>query len=180
MRAHDRRRVLVPIFGGDITEDTFAAATSLLRETDCQLVLLHVTPATSDAAVPSRPLREPRWQRLASVAAPDHTFVEAVIGDPVDEVLSEAQRFDSDAIILGLPTSGAPADAWINRTIARLVRAAPRRVCLASRRERPRRAPHSAAPGVNRALSSTWRSHATRPSSPTAASATPRVRTNPH
>jgi hypothetical protein len=179
MRTRDKRTVLVPIFGGDITEEALAAARSLLGEADCQLVLLHVAPETTDAAR-SRSQVEPRWHRLASAAAPDHTFVDAVIGDPVDEVLSEAQRFDSDAIVLGLPASSSPADAWIDRTIEQLVRAAPRRVRLAASRERPRRATHPATPHTNRALSPTWRSHAARAPIPTAAPVATRGRNSAH
>ena len=161
MRAHERRTVLVPIFDGDITDDALTAATTLLAEPDRQLVLVHVTP-TSGGATSACPTCgvEPRWHRLASAIAPDHTFIEAVAGDPVDEVLAEAQRFDSDAIVLGQPASSAPCDAWIHETIEQLARAAPSQVCLASRREHPRRL-HAAAAVARRVSSPNWRSHAT-------------------
>ena len=146
MRArHAWRTVLVPIFGDVISDDAYAAATSLLGDSDARLVLLHVMPAAPSALVAGpggcQPV-ESKWHRLAS-AAPGHTFVDAVVGDPVDEVLAEAQRFDSDAIVLDPPASAAAAEAWIHRAIAELTRAAPRRVCLASPRERPRRATRS-------------------------------------
>jgi nucleotide-binding universal stress UspA family protein len=162
MRAlHERRTILVPIFGGDIDDDTLTAASALLDAADTQLVLLHVSPSSDETALapgPSqRPVATQRWHRLAS-ASPDHTFLDAVVGDPVEEVLAEAQRFDSDAIVLGAPDSSAPEDAWIRRAIAQLVRAAPRQVCLAGRSERPRRA-HRAARVSRRASYPDWRPH---------------------
>lgn len=155
MRAlHAKRTVLVPVFGGDISDEAYAAASSLLEHRGSRLVLLHVAPAAEGATGSPVPRKsadaEPRWHRLASAAEPDHTFVEAVVGDPVDEVLAEADRFHSDVIVLGPPAAPGPADAWIDRAITRLAHAAPRRVCVATRRARP--TTHLAAFGASRAL----------------------------
>jgi nucleotide-binding universal stress UspA family protein len=148
---HSKRTVLVPIFGADVSEETVAVASSLLARADSRLVLLHVTPAGQDAggSVPRRGSEgEPRWRRLATTAAPGRTFVEAVAGDPATEVLAEAERFRSDAIVLGPSAPGLP-NAWIDRAIARVVGAAPRRVYLANQRapgSRPTSPAHPRAP----------------------------------
>ena len=138
-----KRAVLVPIFGNDIGDDAYAVARTLLDSADSRLVLLHVEPGVAvavdrDAPSPAADA-ESRWHRLAAALPPSATFVDAVAGDPVDEVLAEADRFHSEAIVLERPTSVDPADEWISCAIAGLVRAAPRRVRLAdaARAERP-------------------------------------------
>ncbi len=139
-----KRTVLVPIFGGDISDDALATARSFLDRRDSRLVLLHVVPSDDAGIAPGEsvpaPEIEPRWQRLAAVAAPDRTFVEVVHGDPAQEVLDEAERFGSDVIVVGRQASAT--DEWIERAIAQLVRVAPRRVFVASRKNRMPRARH--------------------------------------
>lgn len=143
-----KRTVLVPIFGGDITDETLAAARLFLARPGSRLVLLHVIPALEGASGSPMPRgsggAEPRWHCLASAAAPDRTFVEVVVGDPVNVVLTEAERFHSDVIVLGARASGGPADAWIDRSIRQLLTAAPREAYLANRPARSRRTPRLA------------------------------------
>jgi nucleotide-binding universal stress UspA family protein len=151
-----RRTVLVPIFGGDITDETVAAAKAFLARPGSRLVLLFVVPAL-EGAFDSRMRRapagaEPRWHCLASAAAPDRTFVEVVVGDPADVVLTEAARFHSGVIVFGAHTSVGPADAWIDRTIRQLLTAAPREVYIANRPARSQRTTRRAYPRTPRAL----------------------------
>ena len=99
---HAKHTVLVPILGDDISDDTFAKARALLARPDSQLVLLHVSSADDlvDACrVKPITTAEPRWHRLASMVPPDRTFIDAVVGDPTTEILAEADRFHSDAIV---------------------------------------------------------------------------------
>ena len=100
---HAKHTVLVPILGDDISDDTFAKARVLLVRPDSQLVLLHVRPADDLVAagcVKPTPTTEPRWHRLASMVPPDRTFIDAVVGDPTTEILAEAERFHSDAVLV--------------------------------------------------------------------------------
>ena len=100
---HARHTVLVPILGDDISDDTFAKARALLVQPDSQLVLLHVSSA-DDPMAPCRvnptATAEPRWHRLASMVPRDRTFIDAVVGDPTAEILAEAERFQTDAILV--------------------------------------------------------------------------------
>ncbi|MDF2770760.1 MAG: Universal stress protein family [Geminicoccaceae bacterium] len=140
-----KRTVLVPIFGGDISDDALATARAFLDRRDSRLVLLHVVPSEDVELAPGEsaldPDVEPRWHRLAAAAAPDRTFVEVVHGDPAQEVLDEAERFGSDVIVVG-PHASTTDEDWTDRVIAQLVRAAPRRVFVASHRNRPPRTRH--------------------------------------
>ena len=102
--AHERHTVLVPILGEDISDNAFTVATSMLKDSDSRLVLLHITPAHDcEPFVPRR--REPpagglKWQSLASTLPVARTFIDAVVGDPKTEILAEAERFHSDIILL--------------------------------------------------------------------------------
>ena len=100
---HAKHTVLVPILGDDISDDTFAKARSLLARPDSQLVLLHVSSADELVAacrVNPTTTAEPRWHQLASMVPPDRTFIDAVVGDPTTEILAEAERFHTDAILV--------------------------------------------------------------------------------
>ena len=100
---HAKHTVLVPILGDDISDDTYAKARALLVPPDSQLVLLHVRSADDPGAasrVEPTTTAEPRWRRLASVVPPDRTFIDAVVGDPTTEILAEAERFHTDAILV--------------------------------------------------------------------------------
>lgn len=102
--AHERHTVLVPILGEDISDNAFTVATSMLKDSDSRLVLLHITPAYDCEPCPPRrrepPAGELKWQRLASTLPVDRTFIDAAVGDPKVEILAEAERFHSDVILL--------------------------------------------------------------------------------
>ena len=107
MRVHETKRtILVPVLGGDITEEALAIARPLVAGEDTRLVVVHVAPSDGsghlldDAPSATRATKDCRWRRLASVA-PDRTFVEAVAGDPATVVMEEAERFGEDTIVLG-------------------------------------------------------------------------------
>jgi nucleotide-binding universal stress UspA family protein len=103
MAHHAKHTVLVPILGDDISDDTFAKATSLLARPDSHLVLLHIRPADdvrADCRIEPATVAEPRWHRLASAIPADRTFIDAVAGDPTTEILAEADRFHPDAILV--------------------------------------------------------------------------------
>ena len=102
--AHERHTVLVPILGEDISDRAFTVATSMLKDSDSRLVLLHITPADEyEPNVSHRrepPTGELKWRSLASALPADRTFIDAVVGDPKAEILAEAERFHSDIILL--------------------------------------------------------------------------------
>jgi universal stress protein family protein len=100
---HGKHTVLVPIVGDDISEDTYEAATALLKRADSQLVLLHVTSIDDAGHVSSGSTvatAEPRWHKLACALPAGRTFVDAVAGDPTFEIAAEAERFHPDAVLL--------------------------------------------------------------------------------
>jgi nucleotide-binding universal stress UspA family protein len=137
---HLTRTILVPILGDDITEQALMTARSLIAQSDTHLVLLHVARAadsiTDDCDVPQFPTIGRRWRRLAS-AAPARTFLEAVVGNPAEVVLSEARRFGSDTIVLGEPARGTDGTDWIDRAIHEIVRSAPTRIRVMTNLRRP-------------------------------------------
>lgn len=99
-----KHTVLVPVVGGDISRDTAALAREFLREPRTRLILLHVErpgeSVSQSAHSSSRPASEPLWARLAAVAGPHRTFVEAVEGDPATAVAGEAERFRCDTVVV--------------------------------------------------------------------------------
>jgi len=100
---HAKHTVLVPILADDISDDTYARASSLLARPDSHLVLLHIRAADdlrADSAIEPATIAEPRWHRLASALPADRTFIDAVAGDPTTEILAEADRCHPDAILV--------------------------------------------------------------------------------
>ena len=100
---YEKHTVLVPILGDDISENVYVRASALLRQPESRLVLLHVRPVDDARVAASSKTSanvEPRWHRLASTLPTDRTFIEAVAGDPTTEIVSEADRFHCDAILL--------------------------------------------------------------------------------
>lgn len=134
MTARRGTRILVPVFGGDIGEATFAHARAALGVPGARLVILHVAPSgaagrTMRGPAPATTVadRAPRWRRLASCAP---TFVDAVAGDPASLVVAQADRFRSDRVLLERPASTDPDGRWLADVIARVERAAPGRVTV--------------------------------------------------
>jgi nucleotide-binding universal stress UspA family protein len=142
------RSVLVPILDGDITEGTLAHARSALADPDARLALVHVVSARDGTHGSSSRHARPddggvaRWRRLAACVRPGHVFVDAVSGDPADVIPSQIDRFGSDLVVVGRPRQAGATGAWVDRVIARVLRAAPGRVLVAVERE-----PETAAPG---------------------------------
>ena len=123
MKTHNTPTILIPVFDGDIGPAVFARARSMARATGARLVVLHIV--RDDRDVNTLPIRvspdaaPPRWYRLASFAP---VFVDAVVGDPARVILSQAARFDSDAVVLGQPVVPNAANSWINHAVARVQR----------------------------------------------------------
>ena len=98
-------RILVPVFGGDISATTEARARRALATPGARLAIVHVaTPrdATRPAARAARPAdgAAPRWRRLAEDAG---AFVDAVAGSRSAVVATQARRFASDVVIADRP-----------------------------------------------------------------------------
>lgn len=126
MSAPIAARVLVPVFGGDISDATFARARAALDIPGGSVAIVHVMPPDGMVApAPRNDGEVPRWQRLAD-AAP--AFVDAVRGEPADVVLSQARRFGSDVVLLGRPGTDTPRAEWERDVVAPVRQGAPARL----------------------------------------------------
>jgi nucleotide-binding universal stress UspA family protein len=130
------RSVLVPVLDGDITEGALAYARSALVDPDARLALVHVVSPRDGTRCPSGRHEgpddgsAPRWRQIAATVQPDHVFVDAVSGDPVDVVLSQIDRFRSDLVVMGRPHRAGARGAWVDRVLARLRYAEPGRAVV--------------------------------------------------
>jgi hypothetical protein len=110
------RCVLVPILDGDVDPAAIGNVRALLAG-DARVVLLHVGDrGPTERAVAGAAFRVARWRALAEHAPRGRVFVAAVAGNVAEAVLSQAERFGCDLIVLGEPLDSA--------LVARLRRAA--------------------------------------------------------
>ena len=125
--------VLVPIFDGDVTDAAVKRARAELGDPETRLVLLHVVPTP---APPPHAVSEaddgppPRWHRLAANVPRNRVLVDAVLDEPADAILANADRFGCDRIVVDAP--GAAPRSTAGRAVARLLRTSPERVLLAT------------------------------------------------
>ena len=130
--------VLVPIFGGDVSEAALDRARAALDDPETRLVLLHVVPTPARAAHRvAEPDPDdgppPRWRRLAADATPGRVLVDAVLDEPAHAILAHADRFCCDRIVVDPADAASRAASHrVDRAIAHLLRASPERVVLAS------------------------------------------------
>ena len=127
--------VLVPVFGGDISDATLARARAALDAPGTRVAIVHVVPAEEPSpeegthAGPAAAMPHdgdiPRWQQLAD-AAP--AFVDTVRGEPAAVVLAQARRFASDVVLLGRPGATTSRDGWERDVVAPVRRGAPARL----------------------------------------------------
>jgi hypothetical protein len=127
------QRILVPVLGDDISSTTLAYARSALAATEARLAILFIAPPSSeggeggggDAPVVVQVRRAgaettPRWRQLAAAAPEGRVFVDAVEGEAVAVILSQAERFHSDLVLLGRPAGAGRRGAWASRLTAPL------------------------------------------------------------
>jgi nucleotide-binding universal stress UspA family protein len=124
------RRLLVPVRAPDISPSVLRWADALERRFDARLALVHVTGAAPALAMAGADedeadvVEEPRWRHLAAAAPAGRVFTDAAWGDPTEAILAEAERFDSDLIVLDDRTLRAIHQALADEPADPLLRAA--------------------------------------------------------
>ena len=114
------RRLLLPVQGPDISAFVFEWARAIEARCDARISIVHVDVARcyGDATEKVSSDQAPRWRRVADGFEPDTLFVDAVrTNTPADTVMSQAQRFSSDLVVLGDRTFGADSPPAIRRLL---------------------------------------------------------------
>ena len=110
------RRLLLPIQGPDISAFVFEWARALEARCGARCSVLHVDVARRYAGAPIGVSGTPRWRRLADGFASNPVFVDAVTTrEPATAVMSQADRFSSDLVVLGDGTFGSSSPPVIRR-----------------------------------------------------------------
>lgn len=100
------RSVLVPVDAVEVTTELADWTGTLADRFDAQLALVHVEPCKRErrltgATCPTgSSMGMTPWSRVARERPPHRVFVDAVLGDPADAVLTEARRFGTDLLML--------------------------------------------------------------------------------
>lgn len=99
------RSVLLPVNSGEVTTDLAEWTESLAERFEARLAMVHVEPTSTGTrlATPSpRRATAPMtpWSRIARELPPQRVFVDAVLGDAAEAVISESRRFKSDLVLL--------------------------------------------------------------------------------
>ena len=104
------RSVLLPLESVEVTTELADWTGALAERFDAQLTLVHVEPPdherslTSSGAVRGRPFRSTTpWSRVARQRPSHRVFVDAVLGNSADAVLSESKRFGTELVLLQAP-----------------------------------------------------------------------------
>lgn len=128
------RRLLVPARDGRVL-DRVAAWTRLLGERfDAKIVVLHVeaeapgrVPSLSDvvARADENDAAPAHWRPVACCFDAARVFADAACGDPAQVIRSEAERFDSDLIVLSTGAPHAVRRAVLGDPVGTLLRGAP-------------------------------------------------------
>jgi nucleotide-binding universal stress UspA family protein len=108
------RSVLLPLESVEVTNELADWTGALAERFDAQLTLIHVEPTdrehllTSSGAVRRRPLTSTTpWSRVARQRPSDRVFVDAVLGDSAQAVLTESKRFGTELVLLQAPDGDA-------------------------------------------------------------------------
>ena len=104
------RSVLLPLESVEVTSELADWTGALAERFDAQLTLVHVEPTEHDrqltvgGAIRARRLTPTTpWSRVARQRPPHRVFVDAVLGDCADAVLSESKRFHTELVLLQAP-----------------------------------------------------------------------------
>ena len=104
------RSVLLPLDSQDVSTTVADWTSALAQRFGARLALLHVeAPHDSVRKVRARPSSRRRastttaWSRIARELPPQRVFVDAVLGDQAEAVLSEARRFSTELVMLEAP-----------------------------------------------------------------------------
>jgi len=102
------RSVLLPVDSVDVTTELATWTGSLAEQFGARLALVHIE-GTRDRDLPSGVAHErpavstTTWSRVARELPPHRVFVDAVLGERADAVLSEARRFHTELVLLQAP-----------------------------------------------------------------------------
>jgi nucleotide-binding universal stress UspA family protein len=119
------RSVLLPVDGVEVATELAEWTGTLAERFDAQLALIHVEPCKRRQRLTSESLSQSAnsmtpWSRVARERPPHRVFVDAVLGDPADAVLTEARRFGTELLLLQAPDDGtAGPDSATNRVLRR-------------------------------------------------------------
>jgi nucleotide-binding universal stress UspA family protein len=111
------RSVLLPLESQDVSRTVADWTTALAERFEARLALVHVE-APHDAArrLRARPSSRRRasttmlWNRIARELPPQRVFVDAVLGDHAEAVLSESRRFSTELVMLEAPDDADATD----------------------------------------------------------------------
>ena len=120
------RSILTPLDGSELSENILEVVSRLMTRSDTEVILLHILPEAIEGS--------PRDTLTASEAV--HEYLEAVqgrltgsgiraryeirIGDPAEEILSVAGKFDPSLITMSTHGRGG-LDRWIRGSVAERV-----------------------------------------------------------
>ena len=98
------RSVLLPLESVEVTNELADWTGALAERFDAQLALIHVEPTDREHpfATKRRASTTP-WSRVARPRPPHLVFVDAVLGDSAQAVLSESKRFGTELVLLQAP-----------------------------------------------------------------------------
>jgi nucleotide-binding universal stress UspA family protein len=102
------RSVLLPVDSVDVTTELATWTGSLAEQFGARLALVHIE-GTRDRDLPPGAAHErpavstTAWSRIARELPPHRVFVDAVLGERADAVLSEARRFHTELVLLQAP-----------------------------------------------------------------------------
>jgi nucleotide-binding universal stress UspA family protein len=101
------RSVLLPLHAVEVSVDLADWTSGLADRFDANLTLVHVEASEAERRITSERCAAHRtsqrmtpWSRVARERPPHRVFVDAVLGDTADAVLSEAQRFGTELVLL--------------------------------------------------------------------------------
>jgi nucleotide-binding universal stress UspA family protein len=122
------RSVLLPLESVDVNNELADWTGALAERFDAQLTLIHVEPTDREHLLTSNGAmrRHPRtsttpWSRVARQRPSHRVFVDAVLGDSAQAVLSESKRFGTELVLLQAPED---ADSQRDNPTSRVLREA--------------------------------------------------------
>ena len=121
------RSVLLPLESVEVTDELADWTGALAERFDAQLALIHVEPTDREhllndsGALRGRRTSTTPWSRVARHRPPQSVFVDAVLGDSVQAVLSESKRFGTELVLLQAPED---ADCQPDNPTSRVLREA--------------------------------------------------------
>jgi len=117
------RSVLLPLDSVDVDTELADWTGALADRFQARLALLHVEDKYRDTrltTVPKRPTAATTpWSRVGRQLPSYRVFVDAVLGDRAEVVLSESRRFGTELMLLQAPDDGTPPDNSLDRVLRR-------------------------------------------------------------